>query len=50
MYKKLKNRKKLRKEELLTRAIRDLESADMPGGDTGTARENGWLLQSAHNL
>lgn len=41
MEKKLKNRKKLKKEELAGRMMRDPETTDVLGSYTGTPREGG---------
>ena len=50
MEKKPKNRKKLKKEELLGRMMRDPESTDVLGSYTGTPRDGGKPEQDADDL
>jgi hypothetical protein len=50
MEKKLKNRKKLKKEELASRMMRDPDTTDVLGSYTGTPREGGEPDQDADDL
>ncbi len=50
MEDKLKNRKKLKKEELLGRMMRDPETNDVLGSYTGTPKDGGEPDQDADDL
>lgn len=50
MEKKLLNRKKQKKEELLSRMMRDPETTDVLGSYTGTPRDGGEPDQDADDL
>ncbi len=50
MEKKLKNLKKVKKEELVSRMMRDPDTTDVLGSYTGTARDGGTPEQDADDL